>query len=513
MPARRHVDPNWILVVLLTVVAVAPLCYPGFFEAQSGFLPVFNATHPAESPHWGRLADPPRSEGRLPYLLAQPFLVLTGSGVGAIKWGYALAFVLGALGIYAWTRPWLGSRGGVLAATVYTYLPWHLSSVYIRGVYAEAWLWAWWPFLLWAADRLAARRWVAALAVGLPLLAAIFWTQPGLAFLFVPLLVGYAVSVPQSRPRPAVGLAAVLASLSFLVLAAWWLPAPAASFAEQFLYPCQLLSAAWGKGPHFQLGLAAVGLSIVALALWFSAKRSRAEGAEETRTITGRCLWFWAAALGLLVLLLLPFTGFFWSATGLDTFLTYPWQILALTGLPLAFLGGSVIRLDGRLGELPAWAGLVALVVLASYPYLAPSFTQVDPGPEPVALIQPVGADAPQIMLLETEMAAPTQITPTLTVTLTWQAVAPLADDYTVFLHLLTPEAKIAQRDSTPCDGECPTSTWQPGEIVADRHELDLPADAPPGPYLLAVGLYLLDSGQRAAVVGSEEGTVILDVP
>jgi len=48
---------------------------------------------------------------------------------------------------------------------------------------------------------------------------------------------------------------------------------------------------------------------------------------------------------------------------------------------------------------------------------------------------------------------------------------------------------------------------------VADRHRLDLPASAPPGPYRLAVGLYLLDSGQRAAVIGSDEGTVILDVP
>jgi len=513
VPARTRVDLNWILVALLTVVAIAPLCYPGFFEAQSGFLPVFNATHPAEAPHWGRQADPPRSEGQLPYLLAQPFLWLTGSSVGAIKWGYALAFVLGALGIYAWTRPRLGGRGGVLATTIYTYLPWHLGSVYVRGAYAEAWLWAWWPFLLWAADHLAGRRRAAALVVGLPLLAATFWTQPGLAFLFVPLLVGYAVLVPQRRPRMALGLTAVLASLISLGLAARWLSAPAASFAGQFLYPYQLLSAARDEGLHFQLGLAAVGLSIVALALWLSPKQSRVESAKGPQAIPARSLWFWIAVLGLLVLLLLPLAGVFWSLSGWDTFVRYPWQILTLAGLPLAFLAGSVIRLDRRLGELPAWAGLVALVILASYPYLAPRFTQVDPGPQPVALIQPLGAKAPRIMLLEAEMAAPTEITPTLTVTLTWQTVAPLTDDYTIFLHVLTPEAKIAQRDSQPCDGECPTSGWQPGEIVADRHRLDLPASAPPGPYRLAVGLYLLASGQRAAVVGSDEGTVILDVP
>jgi len=36
-----RLDLTWILLVLLTVVAVAPLTYPGFFEAHSGFLPAF----------------------------------------------------------------------------------------------------------------------------------------------------------------------------------------------------------------------------------------------------------------------------------------------------------------------------------------------------------------------------------------------------------------------------------------------------------------------------------------
>jgi len=523
LSSRTRFDLNWILVILLTVLAVAPLFYPGFFEAQSGFLPTFNVTHLAEAPHWGRLADPPRSEGKLPYLLAWPFLQISGSGVTAIKWGYGLAFVLGALGVYAWTGPWLGKKGGLLAAVVYTYLPWHLSSVYVRGAYAEAWLWAWWPFLLCAADRLAERRpaaRLAAVAIGLSLLAATFWTQAGLALLFAPLLAAYAVLVLDRRPRSAIHASGMLASLLLLLwLAARWLPKTSASFAGQFVYPFQLLSAAWGEGLHFQLGVAAVGLSIVAVALWFSSKERGPETDDppsELRThrgITTQIFWFWAGALALLVSLLLPFSSFFWSASGLDVFLTHPWQLLALVGLPLAFVAGSVIRLDGRLGELPAWAGLVALAVLASYPYLAPRFTQVDPGAQPTALIQPVGAEAPQIMILDYAISAPTEITPTLNLTLTWQAVAPVPDDYTVFVHILAPEDKIAQRDSRPCDGECPTPGWQPGEIVVDRHRLHLPLDAPPGPYRLAVGLYLLDSGERAAVVGGDDGMVILDVP
>jgi hypothetical protein len=48
---------------------------------------------------------------------------------------------------------------------------------------------------------------------------------------------------------------------------------------------------------------------------------------------------------------------------------------------------------------------------------------------------------------------------------------------------------------------------------VVDRHQFDLAPGAPPGPYRLAVGLYRLDTGERVAIQGREDGTVVLDVP
>ncbi len=511
---------------MLTVFAVAPLTYPGFFETQSGFLPVFRLENLASAPDWAWPAAPPPDEGKLPYLLAWPFLQLTGSGLVAIRWGYALALALAALGVYAWTRPWLGARGAVLASVVYTYLPWHLSAVYVRGAYAEAWLWALWPLLLWAIDRLGQggpRSILIAIATGVPLLAATFWTQPGLAALAIPILAAYSVTVPTRQQASLLRLLeAVALSLFLLWIAARRLPEPRFAFDEHFLYPFQLLSAAWGNDLSFQLGIAAVGLSIISLALLLS------KGAgERTETHTtfpshylSRAAWFWMAVLLLLILLCLPLSAWFWQLTGLDAFLTTPWQLLALAALPLAFLAGAVIRLEERLATLPAWAGLVALVVLASYPYLAPRFTQVDPGSEPAAMIQPVEAVGPQIMLLEYDLVPPTEITPTLALTLTWQALEPVSGDYTIFVHALAGGEKIAQRDTRPCEGTCPTTSWEPGRIIIDRYQLELGPGAvegaghlPPGPDQLAVGLYLLDSGERAAVVGRDDNTVYIDVP
>jgi hypothetical protein len=107
----------------------------------------------------------------------------------------------------------------------------------------------------------------------------------------------------------------------------------------------------------------------------------------------------------------------------------------------------------------------------------------------------------------------PTEIRPTLTLTLTWQALEPVSGDYTIFVHALAEDAKIAQRDTRPCDGECPTTSWEPGRIILDRYQLDLPPDAATEPDQLAVGLYLLDSGERATVVGRDDNTVFIDVP
>jgi hypothetical protein len=433
--SRIRFDPTWILVLMLTVFAVAPLTYPGFFETQSGFLPIFNLENLSAASGWGWPADPLPGQSRLPYLLAWPFLQLTGSGLAAIRWGYAIAFALAALGVYAWTRPWLDVRGAVLASVVYTYLPWHLSSVYVRGAYAEAWLWAFWPFLLWAIDRLGQggpRNTLIAIVAGLPLLAATLRTQPGLAALAIPFLAAYGVTVPTRQRWSTLRLVeAVALSLLLLWIAARRLPEARLPFVEHFLHPFQLLSAAWGNDLSFQLGIASVGLSIIAVALLLSkgAKERPERRSSFTSHHLARAAWFWVTVLLILILLCLPLSAWFWQITGFDAFLTHPWQLLALTGLPLAFLAGAVIRLEERLATLPAWAGLVALVVLASYPYLAPRFTQVNPGSEPVAMLQPVGAEAPQIMLLDYDLVPPTAITPTLTLTLTWQALEPVTGD------------------------------------------------------------------------------------
>jgi len=85
-----------------------------------------------------------------------------------------------------------------------------------------------------------------------------------------------------------------------------------------------------------------------------------------------------------------------------------------------------------------------------------------------------------------------------LAVTLYWQALAGMTADYTVFVQLLSSDWQVvAQRDMQPQAGRAPTTTWLPGEVVADAYSLQLPEKLPAGPYRLIAGMYDATTGQR----------------
>jgi hypothetical protein len=75
------------------------------------------------------------------------------------------------------------------------------------------------------------------------------------------------------------------------------------------------------------------------------------------------------------------------------------------------------------------------------------------------------------------------------TVNLWWEATQPISADYTVFVHYLREDARIAQHDGPPGLGHLPTTAWQPGDLILDQHTLD---DLTPNPGIdrLRVGLY-----------------------
>jgi hypothetical protein len=91
----------------------------------------------------------------------------------------------------------------------------------------------------------------------------------------------------------------------------------------------------------------------------------------------------------------------------------------------------------------------------------------------------------------------------TIHLTLYWQALARMEENYSVFTHILGEENRIwAQQDNWPQGGDAPTSSWEPGQTIADEYDLTLQPDTPPDVYEVEIGLYLAATGKRLRIVG-----------
>ncbi len=110
----------------------------------------------------------------------------------------------------------------------------------------------------------------------------------------------------------------------------------------------------------------------------------------------------------------------------------------------------------------------------------------------------PVNADSGWIRLAGYALTSETQQNGAILIALRWESLRSVQYDYQVFVHLLNGAGeKLAQRDGQPVQWMRPTSSWRMGETIIDHYGLVLPAEALPGSYSVAVGLYDPVNGQR----------------
>jgi Flp pilus assembly protein TadD len=90
-------------------------------------------------------------------------------------------------------------------------------------------------------------------------------------------------------------------------------------------------------------------------------------------------------------------------------------------------------------------------------------------------------------------------------VTLYWEASAPPAEDYQVFVHVVDAGGQpLVQGDSGPLDGRYPTSQWRTDTLIEDRHIIPL-GDLAAGEYRVLVGLYRLSDSTRLSITPADE--------
>jgi hypothetical protein len=117
-----------------------------------------------------------------------------------------------------------------------------------------------------------------------------------------------------------------------------------------------------------------------------------------------------------------------------------------------------------------------------------------------------------KVALLGYEVSPVVKAGESMALTVYWQAKREMEASYKVFVHLYDGEGGIlTQRDGLPGLGARPTSTWEKGEILADRYYVPIGTDVPAGRYQLAVGLYDPQTGERLATFGSDGARLAQD--
>jgi hypothetical protein len=200
-----------------------------------------------------------------------------------------------------------------------------------------------------------------------------------------------------------------------------------------------------------------------------------------------------------------------WGALVLAALLQWMRQVEAPHGrLLFPAVGSSAILLVGGWSALwSPWlrrlvlVGLSGLSLLTPWLVIQPALTQpptVSPAEAAATVSGPQLTFGGSARLLgvapEQSSIAPGE---TLSVRACWEAVAPMAEDYTVFVHLVGREnARVAERHTYPGLGRFPSSLWPVGQAFCDVYRLPVATWAPaPALYDLAIGLYDAASGER----------------
>lgn len=110
-----------------------------------------------------------------------------------------------------------------------------------------------------------------------------------------------------------------------------------------------------------------------------------------------------------------------------------------------------------------------------------------------------------QITLLGYDLESEAKPGGELRLVLYWQAQREMDTNYTVFTHLLDKGGRLwGQKDNPPQGGKYPTTGWLEGEVVRDEYEIPISPDTPSGSYLLEVGIYQAEIGERLPAFDEE---------
>jgi hypothetical protein len=379
----------------LTLPFLVPLLRPGWIQSHEGYsypIRLVEVIRCWDDGFWSARWFPDLNHGQgYPFLCFYAPAVFFLSGVFhaagapldlALKLTVAIGTIAGTAGAYRLARIGVGPSGAVVAAALYTYAPYHVREVFIRGDLAEYLAMGFLPWSLWSVARLTRRcgardASLVAATAALPILSHnILGMLTGGT-----LMMATALTVMRSDRRVATAVAAAAGGAGALLLTAFfWAPAlqerafvhidvlTSGHFVVQqhFVSARDLLGRGEfpgvGQGLPMTFEIGWVGLLTLLAVPW--AWRS-SDGGRRLVISLG------AVLVGVGVVMATVLGDPVYRAVELLQFVQFPWRFLSVVALGIALLGGVGIGAVGERFGRAVRLGGAATVTAASVLFVA----------------------------------------------------------------------------------------------------------------------------------------------
>ena len=322
----------------------------------------------------------------LPYYLGVLIRIISPFSIMAtVKLLFFISLAGSAIGMYLLAKEFWGKLGGIVAAILYAYAPYHALDIFVRGALAEAFALAILPFLWLSLYHLIKKPDYIKLALASLSLAALLTTHNVSTLMYAPFTAFWVVFwlIIQKSKKSIIyvffaGLLGLGLSSFFLlpVLIEQSLIQKDVLIVEYYDYRAHFvnlrqlfLDRSWGDGPSifgpyddisFQIGWPHWWLGII---LFLVGVRKFVHQKKKTRSIL---LLGLLGLSGLTAFLTHSRSTPIWQAIPIISFVQFPWRFLGLTIFFISFAGGAIVsnQFKSKFKKLFAATTILLAIVL-----------------------------------------------------------------------------------------------------------------------------------------------------
>lgn len=333
-------------------------------DLNNGFgVPLFNYVYP------------------LPNYIASFFHLFSLSFIDAFKLNLLAASLIGSVFFYLWARQFWGDLGGLISSAFYSFSPYHLLDIYIRGSVGEVWALGFFPAFLWSITKFIRENNFFYGILSSVFLSLLIFSHNILAFMFFSFGVLYAAFIYMNQKgKKSIFRILLIFILGISLSSIFWMPAilekeyvrglEVYNYSSNFPEFYQLIIPSWGSGfsggslqneLSFQIGLANLFAIFLSVILLFK------KNLKEYRKI----IYFFLTSFLIIFFLMLSISKLVWQIVPFMNFFQFPWRLLSLEILVCSFLAGSIVMF-GRQRAVPFI--LILITILLGIGYAKPAY-------------------------------------------------------------------------------------------------------------------------------------------